>query len=141
MNHLTRGSIFHFSQTSLSLFFHFHFIVFSHIINNFLIVSHEKEETKMDIPAHRRFNQFLDPNTTAIEHVLTSHLLYRHLLYCHLLYRHLFYRHLLLSSSSLSSLDNTYINTALTRPTVSFGSPQRFYTSQVGGTSSSICLI
>ena len=40
-------------------------------------------------------NLFLDPNTAAIEYVLTFHLLYRHLLYHHLLYRHLIYRHLL----------------------------------------------
>ena len=44
---------------------------------------------------HVGLNLFLDPNTTAIEHVLTFHLLYRHLLYRHLLYRHLLYRHLL----------------------------------------------
>ena len=37
----------------------------------------------------------LNPNTAAIEYVLTFHLLYRHLLYHHLLYRHLIYRHLL----------------------------------------------
>ena len=41
----------------------------------------------------------LNPNTTAIECVLTFLLLYRHLLYrrlfyCHLLYRHLLYLHL-----------------------------------------------
>ena len=50
--------------------------------------------------------------TTAIKHVLTF------LLFNHLLYRHLLYRHL-----SLSSLNNIYINTTLTRPTVSFGRP------------------
>ena len=49
----------------------------------------------------------LNPNTAAIEHVLTFHL---------------FLSSSSLSSSSLSSLDNTYINTVLTRPTVSFGS-------------------
>ena len=42
-----------------------------------------------------RFNLFLDPNTTAIEHVLTFHLLYRRLLYRRLLYRRLLYRRLL----------------------------------------------
>jgi len=46
-----------------------------------------------------RFNLFLDPNTTAIEHVLTFHLLYRHLLYCqllrHLLCHRFLYLHLL----------------------------------------------
>ena len=50
----------------------------------------------------RRFNLFLNPNTAAIEYVLTFHLLYRHLLY----------RHWIILT----------INTALTRPTVSFGS-------------------
>ena len=47
-----------------------------------------------------RFN-LVPPNTTAIEHVLTFHVLYRHLLY----------RHWIIPKS----------NTALTRPTVSFG--------------------
>ena len=37
----------------------------------------------------------LNPNTAALEHVLTFHLLYRHLLYRHLLYRHLLYLRLL----------------------------------------------
>ena len=80
-----------------------------------------------------RFNLFLDPNTTAIEHVLTFHLLYRHLLYRHLLYRHLLYRHLLYRHLLYRYLlyrhllyrhwiIPAYINTALTRPTVSFGS-------------------
>ena len=40
-------------------------------------------------------NLFFDPNTAAIEYVLTFHLLYRQLLYRHLLYRHLLYHHLL----------------------------------------------
>ena len=78
--------------------------------------------------AIRRFNLFLDPNTTAIVYVLTFHLLYRHLLYCHLLYRHLLYHRLLYLHLLYRHLlyrhwiIPTYINTALTRPTVSFGS-------------------
>ena len=51
-----------------------------------------------------RFNLFLDPNTTAIEHILTFHLLYRHLLYCHLLYRHLLFFPSSLSPSSFFSV-------------------------------------
>ena len=55
-------------------------------------------------------NLFLDPNTTAIEHVLTFHLLYRHLLYRHLLYYlllcfHLLYRHWIIPPSTRPSLD------------------------------------
>ena len=50
---------------------------------------------KGEVPKWVGLNLFLDPNTAAIEYVLTFHLLYRHLLY-----RHLLYRHLLLSSSS-----------------------------------------
>ena len=75
-------------------------------------------------------NLFLDPNTAAIEYVLTFHLLYHHLLYRHLLYRHVLYRHLL-----LSSLGNTYINTALTRPTVSFGR----YNTRIGESEKIVC--
>ena len=70
------------------------------------------------------------PNTTAIGYVPTFNLLYHHLLYRHLLYRHVLYRHLL-----LSSLGNTYINTALTRPTVSFGR----YNTRIGESEKIVC--
>ena len=55
--------------------------------------------------ALRRFNRFLDPNATAIEHVLTFHLLYRYFLYRRLLYLHLLYRHWIIPTSTRPSLD------------------------------------
>ena len=64
----------------------------------------------------------LNPNTAAIEHVLTftflfNHLLYRHLLYRHLLYRHLLYRHLLYRHWIIPT------STRLTRPSLDLRSP------------------
>ena len=47
----------------------------------------------------------LNPNTTAVKHVLTFHSLFNHLLYRHLLYRHLLYRHSIIPKSTRPSLD------------------------------------
>ena len=64
-------------------------------------------------------NLFLDPNTTAIEHVLTFHLLYCHLLYRHLLYRHLLYHRVLY----LHLLYRHWIIPTSTRPSLDLRSP------------------
>ena len=58
-----------------------------------------------NVTADGRFNRFLDPNATAIEHVLTFHLLYRYFLYRRLLYLHLLYRHWIIPTSTRPSLD------------------------------------
>ena len=81
-----------------------------------------REESK------RRFNLFIDPNTTAIKHVLTfllfNHLLYRHLLYRHLLYRHLLYRHLLYRHL----LYRHWMIPTSTRPSLDLRSPSAAWT-------------
>ena len=62
----------------------------------------------------RRLICSFNPNTSCYWHVLTIHSLYLFnfsFMYCNFLYRPFFY----------SSLVNISINTALTRPTVSFG--------------------
>ena len=50
----------------------------------------------------------LNPNTTAVKHVLTFHSLFNHLLYRHLLYRHLLYLHWIIPKPTRPSLDLSF---------------------------------